>query len=411
MRKIIILFTVFCIAISAKCQNTLPDSIDINLLNAPSNPAFNLMGISPSSIDKPTDLNAFRLSIQNATNSFTKLPTNYAVEISPASLFNKKSQTLQQFNSTKFRDVFWQSFSISVGITQSNIEDKETNDSTSFTKLGFGLKTSLIRPHWNSTTLEKVDSFYYYLSLADAEYEKIADPLFKSNARLNEIKLLITNAPPDKVDSLIKLQGDVRQSVINDLKKSIQNGAFAKASNDLKAYTQGLKIERKGPFLDFATGMALDFPDNKFNNSVMSKAGAWLTGGYENGNKGFSILGIGRFLFQPDKIFADDSGKVKSKNISTFDVGGRLVINGFQGKFSLSTEVLYRSVLTKNVIAPSWRLVFNTEYDVGFNQKITLAIGRNFDGTITKDGNLIAALNFIKGFGSNKKINKPSSNN
>ena len=57
---------------------------------------------------------------------------------------------------------------------------------------------------------------------------------------------------------------------------------------------------------------------------------------------------------------------------------------------------------------PTWKsivgLTFNAKYSVGFNQKITFAFGRNFNGTVTKTGNLIAALNFIRGFGSNKKI-------
>ena len=166
----------------------------------------------------------------------------------------------------------------------------------------------------------------------------------------------------------------------------------------------GMKIERIGLFLDFASGFALDFPDNKFDKSLVSKAGAWLTGGYESGNRGFSFLGIGRYLYQPDKIFADDSGKIKARNISTFDAGARVALNAFQGKFSLNAEAIYRSVLNKNVIKPSWRFTFNAEYSVGLNQKITFAFGRNFNSTITKDGNLIAALNFIKGFGSNKKV-------
>jgi hypothetical protein len=178
------------------------------------------------------------------------------------------------------------------------------------------------------------------------------------------------------------------------------------ASANLKRLGSGLKITRKGAFLDFATGMVLDFPNDQFDNSRIAKAGAWLTGGYENGSKGLSILGIGRYLFQPDKIFADDSSIIRSKDISTFDAGARLAYSGAQGKFSLSSEAIYRSVLNDNVIPASWRLVFNAEYSIGFNQKITLAIGKNFDGTITRDGNLIAALNFIKGFGSSKKISK-----
>ena len=177
------------------------------------------------------------------------------------------------------------------------------------------------------------------------------------------------------------------------------------ANKNLKRLATGLKITRKGPFLDFATGLVLDFPDDRFDNSRVAKAGAWLTGGYENGAKGLSVLGIGRYLYQPDKIFADDSGKIKSKNISTLDGGARLAYTGAQGKFSVSAEAIYRSVLNDNVIKPSWRFTFNAEYSVGFNQKLTFALGRNFNGTITKNGNLIAALNFIKGFGgTNKKI-------
>ena len=144
----------------ANAQNSLPDSVDLNLLNSPSNPAFNLMGVSTNAIDKPTDLNSFRISVQNATSSFTRFPSNYAVEFSPASLFDKKSQTLSKFNSTKFNDVFWQSFSVSFAYTKSNFEDKETDDSTSFTKLGIGLKFSLLRPRWNAATVTKVENFY-----------------------------------------------------------------------------------------------------------------------------------------------------------------------------------------------------------------------------------------------------------
>lgn len=405
MKKIIISFFICYACMQAKSQSVLQDSVELNLLNAPANPAFNLMGISPSSVERPTDLNSFRVSIQNATNSFTKLPSNYAVEFSPASIFGRKSQTLQKFNSSKFSDVFWQSFSVSVAVATANKDDKETNDTSSFTKLGFGLKVSLVRPHWTATTVNKIDSFYYFLKLTNDEYIKLADPVFRSNEKLQAVekKMADPNTAADQIPALVKMQGEIRQSIINGLKDSLQQSALAKASADLKAYSNGLKIERRGAFLDLASGIALDFPDNRFNYSMVSKAGAWLTGGYENGNKGFSILAIGRYLFQPDKIYADDSAKIKSADISTFDFGGRLLCTALKGKFNIGAEAVYRSVLNDNVIPASWRLVLNAEYDVGFNQKLTFSLGKNFDGTVNKSGNIIAALNFIRGFGSSKK--------
>ena len=394
-------------------QNNLPDSVDLNLLNSPSNPAFNLMGVSTNAIDKPTDLNSFRISVQNATSSFTRFPSNYAVEFSPASLFDKKSQTLSKFNSKKFNDVFWQSFSVSFAYTKSNFEDKETDDSTSFTKLGIGLKFSLLRPRWNTATVNKVENFYALeRKVLDAYNNRLGmdSTIGAIQKEIDEQK----KQPPSSTRSatifaLVQKKDSIKKEFEGRINAEIADSAkiksnLADAITELQKYSMGMKIERIGFFLDFASGFALDFPDNKFDKSLVSKAGAWLTGGYESGNKGFSFLGIGRYLYQPDKIFADDSGKIKTKNISTFDAGARVALNAFQGKFSLNAEAIYRSVLNKNVIKPSWRFTFNAEYSVGLNQKITFAFGRNFNSTITKDGNLIAALNFIKGFGSNKKV-------
>lgn len=414
MKKLLLLPLLCLYGFLSQAQTSLPDSVELNLLNAPSNPAFNLMGVSVNAIDKPTDLNSFRLSIQNATNNFTKFPSNYAVEFAPASLLDKKNQTLSKFNSTKFNDVWWQSLSVSFAYSKSNAEDKETDDSTSYTKFGIGLKVSLIRPKWTASTADKVDSFYTLLrrvldaskkktSLDSAilakenEFSTVAqDNTLDAAAKLNKINSIR--------DQLTTLNKD-REAIINGRLKdsAASKDAFAIALADIAKFSKGMKIERKGFFLDFATGLALDFPDSRFNYSLVSKAGGWLTGGYENGNQGFSFLGIARYLYQPDKIFADDSSKIKTKNISTFDAGARVALNAFQGKFSLNAEAIYRSVLNDNVIKPSWRFTFNAEYSVGFNQKITFAIGKNFNGTVTKSGNLIAALNFIRGFGSTKK--------
>ncbi len=415
MKKVLFVLLVLSVNISVNAQNIFKDSIDLNLLNAPSNAAFNLMGLSTSSIDRPTDLNNFRLSIQNASNSFTKTPSNYAVEFAPFALLGKKDQTLTKFNSTNFKEVVQQSLSVSIGISNSNIEDKETGDSTSYSKLGFGIKVSLVRPKWSTTTQKNVDAFYKSQKTLNDAYITLAESLTNANQKLIDLNIAITQEmDATRIEAMIKMRGllrdQIRDSIVialkdsNELKNDPKTKALVKAAQDLKKYTHDLKIDRQGGFLDFATGIALDFPDSKFNYSLVSKAGAWLTGGYENGNKGFSFMGIGRYLFQPDKIFADDSGKLLTKNISTIDFGARVLVSALQGKFAFSSEFIYRSVLNDNIIAPNYRLVFNTEYDVGFNQKITLAIGKNFDGTITKTGNLIAALNFIRGFGSNKKL-------
>ena len=131
----------------------------------------------------------------------------------------------------------------------------------------------------------------------------------------------------------------------------------------------------------------------------MYNAGVWLNFG-ANYQNGFSLMGITRFFQNPDKVFTESNGTYNSANISTLDAGARIVYDHPGSRFSLSTEAIYRSVLTKNTIDPSWRWVMNAEYDIGNNQRLTLLFGRAFNGTTTSDGNVIAALNFLKGIGN-----------
>lgn len=381
----------------ALSQTKVDSTISLNLLRAPSSPAFNILGISPTSIDKPTDLNAFKVSLQNATGNFSKLPSDYSLELAPANIFGKRGLTLGTYDSTKFKYVFWQSLSFSTAITHANIDDKATNDSNSFTKLGIGIKFSILRGRWTNKTREK----YETISKALATTNEDVMNAFNNNK--------IINAWRKEKDSILH-SANLNSFLIDKLNKNIDSlkdnlSAEVSINNYQKIHDaiNNFKIDRVGPFLDFTSGIALDFPDNRFNYSLVSKVGAWITGGYENSEKGISFLGIGRYLYQPDKIFADDAGKLKSTNISTFDLGGKLVYNGID-KFSLSAEWVYRSLLNSDAIKPSSRYTINVEYDIGLNQKLTFGIGKNFDGTIKKGDNLIAVLNFIVGFGSSKKI-------
>ena len=46
--------------------------------------------------------------------------------------------------------------------------------------------------------------------------------------------------------------------------------------------------------------------------------------------------------------------------------------------------------------------MFNIDYAILKNQKLTFSFGKNYDGTTTKDGNLIATLGMVFGFGNKR---------
>jgi len=373
----------------------------VDLLKAPSSPAAQLLNIAPNTIERPTDITSLWISVNNATDGLAKFPTNYAVDISPASLFNSKMITLKDLNSSNTGNIMWQSFVVSAGIKQ----ETDTLTNNSFFKAAFGVKFSIFRPTWSKKTqglYDEVTALQRKVTgkINVALEEVISDP--------NYIKLVEKRDSIEDEESQAYKDAD---AAVNKMlatlmteKRSERIAANAELQNQLKKKARSFHIERVGPFLDFAGGFSAQFPTNKFNYSLGDRSGAWLTGGYDGGEKSLSILAIARYLYQPESIFADSTGKMPTNKISTFDMGGRLLYSTKDELFSLSFESIYRSVLSKSIVKPSWKLNFSAEYDLGFNKKISISFGRDFDGMISKGGNLIAALHLITGFGNKKDL-------
>lgn len=94
MNKIIILIIILLTKTIAFAQNdnqTPNATQEYDLLKAPVSPASNLLGYAQSEIDKPTDVSDFMVSLQSASNSYTQLPSNYAIDIAPYWLFKSKN--------------------------------------------------------------------------------------------------------------------------------------------------------------------------------------------------------------------------------------------------------------------------------------------------------------------------------
>ncbi|HEX8333177.1 MAG TPA: hypothetical protein VF622_11165 [Segetibacter sp.] len=407
MKKILSTIAFYCIC-SIGISQQIDTTIKLDLLKAPVSPAFNLLGIASNEVERPTDVTSFALSLQNASNNFSAIPKSYAIEIAPFLLGTKKF-ILNDFD--KKENVFKQSFLLSGGFTHKGPEGKEEVDSLKTVKLGMGTKFSIIRPKWSQDTRSK------YNNLIEAQKQVLQDYKRFEKHNKNYALWLSKRMERKEVELNKNLDATTRSQRIAALKIEIAGldslinldandklRISSEAFQQTKEIASNFKAERKGLFLDFSGGFALDFPANQFTKGRAYKAGTWLTGGYESGNKGITSMFILRYLYNPETIFADPNNLLKSENYSTFDAGGRILFNADRGKLTFSTEGIYRSILKSDQLEPSWRFVLNTEYSIGMNRVLTFSFGRDFDGTISKGGNLIAAINFITGFGSERKI-------
>lgn len=176
MRPYIVLVFILLFLNGISQENGIDTTINLDLLNSPVNPAFNMLGISSSDIHRPTDLSKFALSIQNATNNFSAIPKSYGIEIAPFLL--GKGYTLNELNSKK--NSIAQTLSISFGFTNKGPDGQEEVDSLISQKVGLGLKFSFIRPKWNKGTEENIRSM--------VELQRSLLTLFEENILQNEEK-------------------------------------------------------------------------------------------------------------------------------------------------------------------------------------------------------------------------------
>jgi hypothetical protein len=394
LTSIFLLIASFAYSQADTTEAQIDTTINLNLLRAPASPASNLLGISPNEIQRPTDVKAFMLSVQNASQGFSSVPSSFGVDIAPYWFARKKYTFTEQTSRSK---KILQSLVVSFAVR--NYQSKSKVDST--TQVGVGLKFSLLRGVYEIEGIRKLAKNISNFSLAldakeakDESYKKLIkerDTL--ANQLADEIRTNGDNTP--KAINL-KRQIDKQELALSDRVKVLID-AVLKESEEIKTFIEKQRIVRIGWKLDIAGGAAWDFSETKFNNGKVFKAGIWLTGGWES-KSGHAFLGILRYLNNPDKVFADDKGVLKGKTVNTYDYGFRYNFQASGSPFAINAELIYRGVAAKE-IDNSYRVVLNANYEVSKNTILTLSLGRDFDKTFKKDGNVIAFLNFVKGFG------------
>jgi len=410
MKKIFLISILFYVMHFKATAQTGDEGVKLDLLKAPSSPASNLLGIGVSDIDKPTDVSAFMLSLQKSTTNFTSLPSNYAVDIAPYWLFKKNTQnvTTAGLENSIGKGVVEQTFVLSFAIRNTDSTENTLTPNSTYTGIGF--KFSLIRGEYDDKTKESLNKIKTLQSLRVDKLQKIQLEIEQEGEIVslrNRLKDTLTGKKSADVLQImrsneyqqIQLELNKRMMLLQNKKSDTEE--LNELSTQIKSVASVFQTARIGFTWDIAGGISAQFIKRRFSNSKVNNAGVWTTIGYTSAKVGSGLLLL-RLLQNPDKIFAKDNGINDIGNITTFDFGGRYIYSTPQSKFNASLEGVYRSVLSSNTIHPSWRIVFNADYAILQNQKLTFSFGRNFDGTTTKDGNLIAALSFLTGFGNRR---------
>lgn len=415
MKKLLYFSAILLISIST----THAQEVELDLLKAPVSPASNLLGFAQSEIDKPTDVTDFMATIQSASDNFSKLPSNFAIDIAPFWL--TKSKSLGDISTVGLQNsyggnVIPQTLVLSFAVK--NVDSTTVNYNANSTYAGFGFKFHIYRGNYDTKTQEKLnqivklqqkklelmknnsDQVYDNLSEEILELRKKREKLFDgidtdddSPENLQLIELLSIRAG--------KIDAEIEEKIEKLLEQNKSTEEVSSLDEKVKAIASSFQLTRIGFTWDFAGGISGEFQNKSFNQGKIYNAGIWTTLGYTTEKAG-AFLGLVRYLNNPERIFALDNTINELNSVSTFDMGFRYILGGTQSKFNASLEAVYRSYLSDFEVNDSWRLMLNLDYAIVKNQKITFSFGKNYDGTTTKDGNLVAALGTVFGFGNKR---------
>lgn len=399
MKKIIAIGICLCLYTYALAQSE-PDSkdstFDLKNLYIPSSPAFNLLDISPASIERPTTAKAFAVSIGNAVGQTQFIPKNYAVEIAPFWFFRHRKMSVfknfgvepESIHGKTKQNIFYglRNTSISIGTVS---RDSSKLNPLNVTYLAYSVKSNII----------------------NVRPKIVIETLVHANIDINE-KLRDENLAAIK--ACLDIEDDAERQKCKESEIQKRNDTAFKEADSLLELATNIRPVFS---LDAAIASSMGFYDNTFSNNNHYRTGGWLTLSFSQALDKGSRYDIAKLANAKNyfnayallRILSEDStADMKTfKRYNYFDYGLRAEFEF--NRFSVSFEHVQRKVAHDNSLN-SMRNVGIVQYKIDDNLYFTGTFGKNFG----EQNNLIAFFGISWGLGKTAvydKFNRAGSSN
>jgi hypothetical protein len=315
MKTTTVLFLVFLAMVCFGSESSADtNQIVLSDLGAPSSPAFSLLGVAPTVVDRPSNPKIFALDVlESAKNG--SFPQNYAMEFAPYWLFN---HAYDMESDTSASHWAWGV----VGATSVSIATMDLSNTAAVgvtgTTLGLGIRTTILPGNLNKS--------------AQGLVQKITD----------------------------------LQSKIAHLDDKAADSASAQKSyeDQIKTTVTALEVARQyrtGWLMQVAGALAIDFPQGASDQGNLHKDDVWLTTTYRFEDPLIDFINVVRYV-------RDETDSTQN----AADVGARFLFQ--KNEIGLSAEYLERWFSGGS----TYRFDGEAEYEWSKDLYFTASIGRNF---------------------------------
>lgn len=325
---------------SRTIAQTVPATIALTDLEAPSSPAFVLLDAAPSSVERPMTSKAFTTSILSLINQ-----NGGAIEVTPYWFIKNKKMTSYRFYGVNPNDssqnVLAQSRLFSLSLAMVNQSVAGSSSTLNVSNLSFGIRTQLVQ-------IRSKESTGRFRSSHRAMNQCLSNVL-------DQITLVDPNAPN-------------RNAIINDIVRN--DTSLAKARENFSK----VLTEKPTFTLELAAGYNLAFDSSDFKSGRTGRLGAWLNADYIVYHKNSTYLhltGLARYLY--DKNSKDGNGTYLKNDC--LDWGGKVELE--LGKLSSAFEYVKRNNLTQSKLNTE-RIAGTVRYKVSNDLYVNGTLGNNF---------------------------------
>jgi hypothetical protein len=385
MRSLLLVSVLAGLPVVALAQ-TAPVTTTPDDLRTPLAPAFALLDVTPTSVDRPQNSRALTLNLFSAFRESEGLPRNYALDVTPFWLRSHPTLTFDDYYTATPLQTIARTFSVSVATTSSEAADPAL---PAVTSLGLGVRT-LVRQGRAHPSLQAARDDLMDVSFKQAELD---DAIVKLEF---EHDAAVTAGRTDEARKLKEAVADAQRTT------QAQRDELSAQARAIALRIQELDKDRVGVMVSVAAAHVIDFPGERFQDAEAARWGLWITPAYRmlvcgldaanDCEATLDAIAVVRFL-------ADRRGTADD---STWDIGGRVLWQPTKG-FALSAELVRRGGLDATGGEGSTRSVGVLEYRLRDDLVLFGSFGKNFDGE-PRGRTLVSLLGLNVGFGRKPTI-------
>ena len=336
---------------------------DFDKLKTPSSPAFTLLGVSPTEIQRPSTPKAVAMALgQFVSGTSLAVPKNFALEVTPFWLAHHPDLTLEDYQ--KADNLRWlYTMSLSVGTSQNTrtvTDAMGTSTDHTDSDVAIGLRSTIYQSKFSTECIQAVQTY------AEAITEAVDVPIDQQK----KLEAQYGKGTPDFYKQMALVQTD------------LLNAAIAKNKKELEAAPKCISDGTLVRGTTFALAGAFDWllTDSEFTTHATSwhRAGLWADLAQDWSE--LSIAGMARVAAEKE-----------AATNKAVDVGVQVIYKG--SNWAASIEGIGRYRLDAATDPTTYKADIAGEYELTDGTWLSLSFGKDFTFVPSEASSLFTLAN------------------